>query len=162
MSNNYELLTINLFIGGLVLLSYKYLGDAIDNGITVDQLWGNITGNFRMLYWISICIAAICYCYVIYYTTVNKDNNDLLYYGTILFLIGAMLWAPLLYGYFVNNISNVYTILSLCLVSMGIILLTIYLYTKGNLISKIAITYFLFHVLVMDNIIWSIMFTKNS
>ena len=160
--NNYELLTINLGLGAIVLLSYIYLKYAMDEGITVDQLWGNITGNKRMLYWISISLAACCYSYIIYYTTKNKDKSDLLYYGTFLMLIGASLWAPLLYANLVNNYSNIFTILSLCLTSVGAILLTIYLYNKGNLISKIAISYYLFHVLIMDNIIWSIMFTKNS
>ena len=159
-----KILLTNLILGAMVLGSYSVLPIAIKKGISSDKLWANIIGKYQYIYIASIFISAILYSYVIYFVTkyieTNKKYYTLLLLGTILFLIGAILWAPFLYLHFIENISYIFTILALCLTTIGVLLITIYLYNRGNTFSKVAITYFLFHVFVLDNLIWSIKFTQ--
>lgn len=104
-------------------------------------------------------LCVISYLYIIYYLIfIDKEKHTLVLWGSILFFMGAILWTPFLYHYFINNMEKIYIYLALCLTSIGIILLFIYLMNKGNMISKICIGIFLFHILILDNLIWSIKF----
>ena len=160
-----NLLSINVLFGVIVLYTYfKYLGDSLKIGVKVDELWGNIKGNYRNVYYISMVISALSYLYLCYYLIcLDKkihNNKNIIYIGTILFFIGASLWAPFVYNHFKNNLNKIFIYLSLCLTTCGIILLFIHIMNNGNLFSKICISLFLFHVLILDNLIWSIKFQK--
>ena len=57
---NKNLLILNLIGGPLVLFTYyKYIGGAIKKGVKSNQLWANIKGNNRNLYYISILYIVI-------------------------------------------------------------------------------------------------------
>ena len=156
-----KLLTLNIIFGSVVIYTYfRYLGGALQKGITSNQLWADIRGNYRNLYYLSMLLSTISYLYLLYYLVKNQKGNKIVYTGTLIFFIGASLWAPFLYSYFVNKINKVFIYLSLCLTTVGIILLSIYLMSKGNFLSKICISIFLFHILILDNLIWSIKFQK--
>ena len=159
---NKNLLILNLIGGPLVLFTYyKYLGGAMKKGITSDQLWANIKGKSRNIYFLSMLLSTISYLYLFYYLVFrNKNQSKKPLMGTVIFFIGASLWGPFLYKHFVNKLSKSYTYLSLTLTSIGILILFSYLMKKGNIISKIAISIFLIHILLLDNIIWSINFNK--
>jgi hypothetical protein len=63
-----KLLSINVLFGVIVLYTYfKYLGDSLKIGVKVDELWGNIKGNYRNVYYISLVISALSYLYLCYY-----------------------------------------------------------------------------------------------
>ena len=154
------LLLINI-IGGIIVIYfyYIYLSDLIEKNISMDKLWANITGGYRNIYILSMLLCVISYLYIIYYLIfIDKEKHTLVLWGSILFFMGAILWTPFLYHYFINNMEKIYIYLALCLTSIGIILLFIYLMNKGNMISKICIGIFLFHILILDNLIWSIKF----
>ena len=155
-----RLFFVNIILGSFVLYSYyKYLGGARDKNVSVDKLWANIKGNKRNIYYLSMIISTVSYLYLFYYLVfINKDSRFHITVSTLIFLIGACLWAPFLYYHFIHGMDKIYVYLSLCLTSIGIVLLFIYIMSKGNLISKICISLFLFHVLILDNLIWSIKF----
>ena len=131
---NYKLLFSNLLLGPIVIFTYfKYLGGAMNKGVTSDQLWGNIKGNNRNIYYGSMVLATISYLYMSYYLIFKKKEKDILpLIGTIVFFIGAISWAPLLYSNFIKKLSKIFTYLSLSITSLGIIILSSYLLKKGN------------------------------
>ena len=159
---NKNLLILNLIGGPLVLFTYyKYIGGAIKKGVKSNLLWANIKGNNRNLYYISMLLSTISYLYLFYFLVFkNKDKSNKPLLGTIIFFIGASLWAPFLFNHFVNKLSKIFIYLSLSLTSIGIIIKFIYLINKGNIISKVSIFIFLTHILLLDNIIWSYNFSK--
>ena len=91
---NINLFIINLIFGFLILLSYIILIPLIlKKGIKMNRLWGGITGNYRIMYYISILITAISYIYIIYrYSKIEIINNKLIYTGTIIFLVSSIAW----------------------------------------------------------------------
>ena len=106
-------------------------------------------------------LSTISYLYLFYFLVFkNKDKSNKPLLGTIIFFIGASLWAPFLFNHFVNKLSKIFIYLSLSLTSIGIIIKFIYLINKGNIISKVSIFIFLTHILLLDNIIWSYNFSK--
>ena len=159
---NKNILFLNIVCGSIVIFTYfKYLGGAIQKKIPVDKLWSNIKGNYRNLYYISMIISTFSYLYLLYYFTfINKKNSKYIGLSMIVFFIGAILWAPFLYYHFIHNLDKIFVYLALCLTSIGIILIFIYTMSKGNTISKVCISLFLFHVLFLDNLIWSIKFNE--
>lgn len=155
-----KLLFVNIILGSFVLYSYyKYLGDARNKNINIDKLWANIKGNKRNIYYLSMIFSTISYLYLLYYFVfINKNDRVYITISTLIFLLGASLWAPFLYYHLIHGLDKIFIYLSLCITSVGIILLFIYIMNKGNIISKLCITLFLFHVLILDNLIWSIKF----
>ncbi len=162
---NINLFIINLIFGFLILLSYIILIPLIlKKGIKMNRLWGGITGNYRIMYYISILITAISYIYIIYrYSKIEIINNKLIYTGTIIFLVSSIAWTLSLYGYFVKKMSVM--LISMCLnfvvVGTSLILIQSFLYNK-ELILKICSVILLFQTLIMDGIIYSISFYKNE
>jgi len=155
---NTSFLISNLIAGAIVILTYLYYIPKL----YLDDAWGNIKGYERKLTIIYMIIAALSFCYILYHYTVNKiEKQILLYTSLVIFFIGAILWAPLLYNYFSNKteINLILMYLSLCITTIGALLLFIYIFkTKKNYGVKIAITLFLFHILFLDNLNYAIKF----
>ena len=62
-----KLLTLNIIFGSVVIYTYfKYLGGALQKGITSNQLWADIRGNYRNLYYLSMLLSTISYLYLLY------------------------------------------------------------------------------------------------
>jgi len=148
----------NLIAGAIVILTYIYYIPKL----SLDDAWGNIKGTERNLTIIYMIIAALAFSYILYHYTVNKIENPLLLYTSlVIFFIGAILWAPLLYNYFSNKteINLILIYLTLCITTIGTLLLFIYIFkTKKIYGVKIAITLFLFHILFLDNLNYAIKF----
>lgn len=148
----------NLIAGAIVILTYLYYLPKL----SLDDAWGNIKGTERNLTIIYMIIAALAFSYILYHYTVNKIENPLLLYTSlVIFFIGAILWAPILYNYFSNKteINLILMYLTLCITTIGTLLLFIYIFkTKKNYGVKIAITLFLFHILFLDNLNYAIKF----
>ena len=114
--------------------------------------------------------AALSYIYFTYWLVFRdgfegeRKKELMVWVGTILFFVGACSWAPFLYYYFKKGLSKIFVYLSLSVTSVGIMLLMIYLMNEGDILSRVCVGVFLFHVLVMDNIIWSVKFQgiKNN
>ena len=160
---NIKLLIFNLLFGSIVLITYIYFLPKIHNlNVSFDEIWGNIKGVERNFTYFSMIISALSFIYVIYYFAINKfKNKKMITLGFIIFYIGAILWCPSLYNYFLNKneLNLLLMILTLCLTSLGILILLIYIYSlRQKYLLKIAISLFFFHVLFLDNINYSIRF----
>ena len=162
---NLDLLVLNLICGSLVLLSYMYFLPLIrKNNVSLNAMWGQITGTERNLTYLSMLVSTVSFIYVLYYFTNNNiKHRKLVYLGFSLFFIGAISWAPLLYKYFLNKneTTSLLMILALCLTTMGIILLMVYIFSlEKNYLLKLAISLFGFHILFLDNLNYATRFVN--
>ena len=155
---NRHFLIYNLIAGAIVILTYIYYLPKI----SLDEAWGNIKGNERILTIVYMIIAALSFSYILYHYTVNKiDKPILLYTSLFIFFIGAILWTPSLYNYVSNktDVNLILMYLTLCITTIGTLLLFIYIFkSKKNYGVKIAIILFLFHILFLDNLNYAIKF----
>lgn len=165
---NWLILLCNLILGSILLFSYFYLGSNKDKKV-LEKLWGNIKGNKRYFYIISIFIAAIGYLYMTYFLAVDVKNNknvlnQLLIYQIII-IIFSMLWMPLSIRYLSNKniILKILIILVLFIVGIAALANTITLRkleVSKNLITKknLAIAgsaYLFFQTFIMDFLSWN-------
>ena len=157
---NTHFLISNLIAGAIVILTYIYFLPKL----SLDDAWGNIKGTERNLTILYMIIAALAFSYILYHYTVNKIEKPLLLYTSlIIFFIGAILWSPSLYNYVSNKteINLILMYLTLCITTIGTLLLFIYIFkSKKNYSVKIAIILFLFHILFLDNLNYAIKFIE--
>jgi hypothetical protein len=155
---NIHFLLSNIIAGSIVILTYIYYLPKL----SLNEAWGNIKGTERNLTIFYMIIATLSYLYILYHFTNNNIHKPkLLYTSIIIFFIGAILWAPLLYNYLKNKneINLIFMYLTLCITTIGTLLLFIYIFKLKNKYGlKLAITLFLFHILFLDNINYSIKF----
>jgi hypothetical protein len=155
---NTHFLLSNIIGGLIVILTYIYYLPKV----SLNEAWGNINGIERNLTIFYMIIATLSFLYILYYFTNNNIHKPkLLYTSIIIFFIGAILWAPLLYNYLKNKteINLILMYLTLCITTIGTLLLFIYIFKlKQKYGLKLAITLFLFHILFLDNINYSIKF----
>ena len=155
---NTHFLISNLIAGAIVILTYIYYIPKL----SLDEAWGNIKGTERKITIIYMIISALSFSYILYHYTVNKIDKPLLIYTSlVIFFIGAILWAPSLYNYFLNktNVNLLLMYLTLCITTIGTLLLFIYIFkSKKKYGVKIAIILFLFHILFLDNLNYAIKF----
>ena len=155
---NTRFLLSNIIAGSIVILTYIYYLPKV----SLNEAWGNIKGTERNLTIFYMIIATLSYLYILYHFTNNNIHKPkLLYTSIIIFFIGAILWAPLLYNYLKNKneINLIFMYLTLCITTIGTLLLFIYIFKLKNKYGlKLAITLFLFHILFLDNINYSIKF----
>lgn len=119
-------------------------------------IWGDITDpNQRQYIIFSIIVAIISYLVVwtkqIFFKP-SKSHSILFLIGNIFFLIGAILW-PLFLYYFPTKFYLV--IFSLCITSMGALIILIQQCLEKEIIGIIFSLYLFFHVFFMDNILWA-------
>jgi len=171
------LLAINIIGGIAVIGSYVYGINAQPGG--ADALWGGVPENVRLLYTISMCIAAIGYFLFLYYVLakVNPDKTRIgKAFGFSIFhviftaiLLPSALWMPLTNLYLSNQTTSNWAgvILVLVMVGIGSLGLAITL-IKLRPVTDVALrrlaiagaVYFTFHTLILDAVIWPVLFLQ--
>ena len=147
--------SINIVLGLGVLLSYIITLPPAMKRMSVDYLWAGIRGTARTLTIASMVVTAIAYLYAYYH--LRTESSYVVTIGFVLFLVGAVLWAPFL----IQN-KKVLTIGALTLTSIGALVLVLYTFSNSkSVLLKTAIVYVLFHVLVLDNVHWGYKFLQN-
>lgn len=153
--------TINLVMttmfGIVVLAYYIYFLPYVPN------VWGTIPPRTWLRTWICISVGLSAVAYLFFWvkfvflsTTLSSPSEWCFTIGNALFLIGAMSW-PLALYYRGRNRYGVFVLGVLCLTSIGASLLwtsSLCITADGDMWTIIAASYLLFHVLIMDNIIW--------
>ena len=152
-----KLLVLNIVAGSLVLLSYIYYLPLIrKNNVSLDAMWGQIKGTERNLTYISMLVSTGAFLYVLHHFVTKKvKNKKIVYLGYIIFFIGAISWAPLLYYYFLNKnqCRALLMFMALCVTSVGVIILLASIYSqKNNYILLGVFSLFFFHIIYLDNI----------
>ena len=162
---DYQLLAFIAVGGSIVLASYYYYLPALMNeGISLDKLWGNIKGNTRQFYLTSMIISTISFFYMTWVLVTSKmsaTQTALVWSGLLIFFVGAALWTPFLATYFRKQTNQVPMYAMLGLTTLGIMLLFIHFMSVPGILSKIAVSLFLFHILILDNSNYAIQFEKN-
>lgn len=159
MNINQIYIIILAILGVLLLLSYGYFMKTHNDPM---KLWGKITGNLLIVYYISMFLAMLgfilLFLYIVKYDTLNK-NLFIALLGIILF---SMLWMPLSLKYLSHkNEILKYLILSvLFMVALFTFLVILILYNMkdNNIYKKLAMVgmlYFFIHVFFFDFITWS-------
>ena len=153
-----KLLILNIVGGFLVILSYLIFLPLIrKNNVSLDAMWGQIKGIERDLTYVSMIASAIAFLYVLHHMiTKKRKNTKTLYLGFTVFFIGAILWAPLLYYYFLNKSQFRASLMvtALCVTSLGaiLILLSLYCQERTNYVLLAVYSIFFFHILYLDNV----------
>jgi hypothetical protein len=169
------LLLINIIGGILVIGSYIYGLNAQSAGAAV--LWGGVPQNVQPIYAVSMIISAIGYFAFIYYLLFRVDaseakirgkfNYSLYYWIFIAILLPSAFWMPLTNLYVANPVLIYWILIRFVLFIVGFASLALVWaliktspYTEG-IARRAAIAgsiYFTFHTLILDAIIWALLF----
>ena len=164
---NWLILVSNIVLGAILLFSYFYLGT--QNKGVVEKLWGNIKGNIRTFYTVSIFVAAIGYLYMVYFLGFEvKNNNSIinkLLIHQIVIIVFSMLWMPLSIKYLSNKNTLLKILIILVLFIVGIAALANTITLRNLEVSKKLITkknwaiagsaYLFFQTFIMDFLSWN-------
>jgi len=164
---NRLILATNIILGSILIYSYYYL--ASKNEGAVEKLWGNIKGNVRNLYKISILLAGIGYIYMLYFLVFKVKNNrellnKILIFQVILIVI-SMLWMPITINYIQNKNAYLKSLIILIVFIVGIAALgnAINIYKldipsknrNGKILALTGAGYLFFQTFVMDFLSWT-------
>ncbi|MCK9526790.1 MAG: hypothetical protein PHY25_05290 [Dehalococcoidales bacterium] len=171
------LLAINILGGMAVIGSYIYGINAQPGG--ADALWGGVPENARNLYAISMLIAAAGYFLFLYYLMFgvdqyravigNKFNFGVIHLLFSLILVPSAFWMPLTNLYVENpaTITWIGVVMALVLVGIGslglalaLLIMKPSLSVKARRLAIAGSVYFTFHTLVMDAILWPLLFLQ--
>tara|TARA_A100001035_G_scaffold279950_1_gene283158 strand:+ start:773 stop:1273 length:501 start_codon:yes stop_codon:yes gene_type:complete len=161
----------NLFLSlsGFFLL-YSYYRLSIYTPY-VDELWGNIRGNLKKFYIFSIFLCAIPFILTLYYVNSNNNINPLtmqyIYLGLFGIVIFSIFWMPLSLLYILKDedkkfikILVLFTLFLVALSSAFVLYQLSHISDNSTLylLSFYGMSYFLFHVFILDFITWSFFF----
>lgn len=131
-----------------------------------EAAFGHMNAQFRDTYKASFVLAAVATLYILHtvYRTPKKAVQQRARYvlPVRLLLIGAALWVPLLYlvtqfgtGHWYSSVW--YVVATRVLAASGAALLAFYLRDQlmENAFGTGALYYFLFHVILVDGMVWS-------
>lgn len=154
-------------LGTIVLLTYALcLPQAfrLPNGKL--HAWGGINGGLRTMYAVSIILAAVAYLWLMYTLPASDCKNAIAFQ---IFLGGAALWAPLVLASMNapdNGLLKAGVIAALTLTTAGAIGL-LWRAAKGGATTTvvrrstvIAAAWLLFHVFLLDNVVWGYRFIR--
>lgn len=144
-------LIVNLLLGVLVLLSYIAFLPLVKR----QHLWAGIPPNIQNIFWLCILTAVVCFigAFVSMYRS-NKTFSVWLWVGMVMFYVGAMLWAPMLW---LEN--RVFVFLALLMTAMGA--LTMSMNGPENM-ARLLLTIVFLHTFFMDTIVWYTEYLKVS
>ncbi len=171
------LLCINIIGGVSVIGSYIFGINAQPAG--ADALWGGVPENIRVVYTVSMFIAAAGYFAFLYYIlvkinlagtgAVNAFSYGVFHLIFIAILLPSALWMPLTNLYLANPgpfyFAGVVLVLamvgigSLCLL-MAILKLRPVYPGLSRWLAIAGSAYFTFHTLVLDAVIWPVLFLQ--
>lgn len=154
---------IHIALGGLVLLTYAAClprAFKLPNGKM--RAWGGIDGGVRTLYAASIALAAVAYLYAAYALSASVQANARAF---AVFLVGACLWAPFVLlsmrasaGGPLRAWYSAAMVAALVMTSVGAGLLLRQAVGTGSKTVVAAAAFLLFHVLVLDNVVYAYKF----
>jgi hypothetical protein len=165
------LLIINILGGAAVIGSYIYGLKGQAGGANV--LWGNVAGNIRPVYTVSMILSALGYFAFIYFVLfrINPSESNVnyyLFYGIFVVILGASaFWMPLTNMYVSNPGTGLWlgVRVVLALVALGSIalvwaLVALHPDTRGVAywLAVAGAGYFAFHTTVLDAIVWAALF----
>jgi hypothetical protein len=135
----------SILIGFFVLYFYVLLLPKSKN------VWAGIKNKcLKNFITLSVFLSGICYMILWVYHVFYKQDEILYTIGNLIFLFGALLWPIFL---FLNLKWGVF--FSLCLTSLGALLILIQQCYEPKILYMIVASYLLFHVLIMDNTVWT-------
>ena len=161
----------NLFLSlsGFFLL-YSYYRLSIHTPY-VNELWGNIRGNLKKFYIFSIFLCAIPFILTLYYVNSNNNINPLtmqyIYLGLFGIVIFSIFWMPLSLLYILKDedkkFIQILVLFTLFLVALSSAFVLYQLFHISDnstlyLLSFYGMSYFLFHVFILDFFTWSFFF----
>jgi hypothetical protein len=138
---------INLIGAILVIASYVYFLPRLSDG----RAWAGISGHGMTVYTVSILLAAVAY--ILYMSQVlmsKKENGLAISIATAFFLLSAAMWAPSMYYLPKHRYA---TVVCLSLTTAGVI--GFFCTSEMPPLQTVCLAYLLFHVFVLDNVIWS-------
>lgn len=169
------LFIINIIGGAAVIGSYVLGLQAQAGG--ANALWGDIHGNVRLLYGISMILSALGYFAFIYFMLFRLTpaetriagtfHYDLFYAIFLLILIPSAFWMPLSNAYVSNASTSLWVCVRAVLVLVGLgaialfwALLSLQSKVEGlaNWLAVIGSGYFAFHTAILDAVIWPALF----
>lgn len=169
------LLAINL-VGGIAVLGSYVLGINAQPG-GADALWGGVPENIRLVYTASMLLAALGYFAFLYYilarlnpaeTRIGSRFGFAVFYPVfVAILLPSALWMPLTNVYVSNPdmLTWLGVRLVLFIVAFGSLTLLAALLkirtdakSAARYLGIIGSAYFVFHTLVLDAIIWPVLF----
>ena len=172
------LILINLIFGSLVLLSYY-------NGLNQQpelssKLSGGVPTIIRPFIVGSMFVSAFGFFFFTYNFLVNADVDKTLFLGRfnywtlhlmyLLVLIPSMLWIDFTFKYMLSGTSFdwivvVATLFCVALASIFLFLFTIDMKSDGNtfiyLASVVGVSFFTFHTLFLDFLVWTIFYHRG-
>jgi hypothetical protein len=164
---NSLILVTNIILGAILLFSYYYL--ASKNPGEIDKLWGNIKGDVRNLYKVSIILAGIGYVYMLYFLVFKVKNNRELLNKILLFqiilIVISMLWMPISLNYLTNKhvYSKFLIIFIVFIVGIAALGNAVNIYKldvpsknkTGKIMALTGAGYLFFQTFVMDFLSWT-------
>ena len=172
------LILINIIFGSLVLFSY-YNGLSKYPGLS-KQLWGGVPELLRPYIVYSMFIAALGYFFFTYNFLANVDLSSIkflnrfsswsLHIVYLLILIPSSLWINLTFKYMKSGLPLdwIYVLCVLYCVGLASIILFLFVIDSGDskksliyLLSTLGVSFFVFHTLFLDGILWTIFFNKE-
>ena len=169
------LLVINIIGGAAVIGSYVYGLRTYPEG--AGTLWGGVPASIRLIYGISMILAALGYFAFIYFILFRLAPGDViiadrfgysLFYAIFLvILIPSIFWMPFTHAYIGSSGSGMWLGIRTVLALVGIasIALVWALLSLGMKLPSVpywfAVTgsaYFAFHTVILDAIIWPALF----
>ena len=161
-----------IIMGTLVILSYMVLLPRVNTQKDINALWFGIRGHLRYFYYVSIGISAIAFVINTIWLLMNPIHLHKMWMPYFVFLIGAIGWSMTLWfwgnytsrHYFVWNIVlKVFVVLALVVTSVGACgMLYQAIRNRFNTWIIMMYAYICFHVIVLDNIGWTIHFLTSS
>ena len=165
------LLIINVFGGAAVISSYVQGFVSHPGGANV--LWGNITGQVRSLYFVSMLLSALGYFFFIYYILFRLNPPDVriagsagyeVFFVTITgMLLFSALWMPFSFSYvdaphpgtWIAIRSVLFLVgFSSCALLWALISLNIKEPAVAYWLAVAGSGYFAFHTLILDAFLW--------
>ena len=178
MIQKISLILINLIFGSMVLYSY-YIGLNKEPELSL-KLWGGVPNILQPIIIGSMFVSAIGYFFFTYNFLVNVDINNTLFLNKfnywylhilyLLILIPSMLWMNLTFKYMKSgNAFDWYIVVAIlfCVAISSIILFLfiVDMNSKNNsfiyLSSVVGASFFVFHTLFLDGLIWTVFFNHK-
>ena len=177
MLQKITLILINLIFGSMVLYSY-YSGVTKEPALSL-RLWGGVPTILQPLIVACMFISAVGYFFFTYNFLTNVDVQNVMFlnrfnYWTLhiiylLILIPSMLWIDLTYKYMKSGSTFDWYIVVFVLFCVAIASVILFLFTIDTefnnknfiyLASVCGVSFFVFHTLFLDGLIWTVFFHK--
>ena len=161
-----------VLMGILVVLSYIVLLPLVNTHQDINALWFGIHGRMRQCYYVSIVLSAIAFVSSTTWLYFHSKHINQMWIPYFVFLVGAVSWSVALWlwgNYKSTTHQSLNIVLQICVV-LALVITSIgacgMLYQSIRKVFStwviIMYVYVCFHVVVLDNIGWTLHFLTNS